>query len=409
MNSYDYESPVTEYGLVRIDKFPHLSLLHYILQQYSSIIIDSDMAINRQQQLSDSVLLLDYGNSLFGLLFFVNTDDSPTTAKWQGQTLSLAGTSVQMRDWSTFELLYDSSNVSMSLDAIRAAHIMDAYITPSTTQSKAQTAYNVAYIAEPHSIYQWDGVVESTEPLELINLAQYDSDHVFYQTNVTLTKQQLQAGTILVNVTNAVEHFHLFFNGGFIGFSATGSDAFSVSVSGLSGSTAYVLTLVVQMDGVTNCCGGLESFAEGLQGDIAVDAQSILSAGWQQLVGLQGERSQLYLANTTAAWTMKTLYYTPFIWYRMDILTPQLTADAPPFATYALDLTSTMGKGAGVGQWPPLGPLLERDGRKRQLHAAVQPRAGRVAVQAGELQCAGSVGGAGWRAGWHTAVPGGVL
>ena len=345
MNSYDYESPVTEYGLARVDKFAHLSLLHYILQQYSSIIIDSDMAVNRQQQLSSNVLLLTYGNALFGLLFFVNTADNKTAVEWQDYVFDVAGTSVQLRDWYTFELLYDSSNVTQSLAVVRAAHVMDAYITPASSASRRVEPDSVAYIDEPHFLYQQEGVVQSKQPLELISLAQYDSDHVYYETNVTLTKRQQQAGTVVVNVTNAVEHFHLFFAGTFIGFSSSGSDAFSVDVRALSSGTAYRLTLVVQADGSVNCCGNLEDFQEGPLGDITVDGQSIYSAGWLQLVGLQGERNQLFTPNSTAAWqSLTSASSKPFVWYQLSIRTPAVDSSSP-FVTYALDLTYSMGKG----------------------------------------------------------------
>ena len=343
VNSYDYEGPVTEYGLVRLDKFPHLSLLHYVLRQYSSVIIEAEMAINRQQQLTSDVLLLDYGNALFGLLFFVNTADSSRSVQWNGYEVDLAGTSVQLRDWMTFDLLYDSSNVSMSLDVIRAAHVMDAYITPQQASGDMESPSNIEYIREPHHIYQQAGVVQSTEPLELLSLAQYDSDHVFYQTNVTLSKQQVQAGSVIVNATNTVEHFHLFFNDVFIGFSASGTDVFNVDVSQLTGGSAYMLTMVVQADGSANCCGGLEQFDEGPLGEITIGGQSIRGAGWQQLVGLQGERSQLYARNSSAPWQRRVPVNEPFVWYRLSIATPALSDS--PFPTYALDLTASMGKG----------------------------------------------------------------
>ena len=345
VNSYDYEGPVTEYGLARIDKFAHLSLLHYLLQQYSSVIIEADMAINRQQQLSDDVFLLDYGNALFGLLFFVNQNHSTRTAEWDGQQLELAGSSVQMRDWSTFELLYDSSNVSMSLDVMRAAHVMDAYLTPMPTPSN-QTATSIAYIREPRSIYQQEDVLQSEQPLELLALAMYDSDHIFYEASLNLTKAQLRAGTMLVNASNVLEHFHLFFNGTFVGFSASGNDGFSVDVSRCTSDEAYSLTFVVQADGSLNCCGGLESWEEGLLGDITVDGRSIRKDRWRQIVGLQGERRQYYAYNASQPWRSDDVPTSePFVWYYLAIETPAAAPDAAPFVTYALDLTASMGKG----------------------------------------------------------------
>ena len=347
VSSYDYSAPITEYGLARVDKLTHLSLLHYILQQYSSVIIDAEMAINRVQQLSADVLLFDYGGPLFGLLFFVNTNDSSRSVQWIGHTIELAGTSVQLRDWLTAELLYDSSNTTQSLAAIRAAHVMDAYITPAQSTIAATTPFSVAYINEPHGIYQPDAVVQSTRPLELLSLAQYDSDHVYYQCNVSLTKQQVRAGALTVAVDNAVEHFHLFFNGTFVAFSSSGSGTYGVDLSGLAAGVAYALTLVVQADGSMNCCGGLEAFDEGPLGDITIDGQSIRAAGWLQLVGLQGERQQLYLDRPSSPpWQPLSSPPTPsapFVWYRLLIYTPPLAPS--PFPTYALDLTRTMGKG----------------------------------------------------------------
>ena len=266
----------------------------------------------------------------------------------------MAGNSVQLRDWTSFELLYDSSNTTLSLDVIRASHIMDDYITPSTsyTPSSQPARDAMYYIREPHHIYQRSGVVRSEEPLELLTLAQYDSDHVYYETNVTVTEQQVKADSVVIEVSNAMEHFHLFLDNEFIGFSASGSGKYTVDVSALMAGISYTLTIVVQADGSSNCCAGLEKYAEGLLGDITIDGESIRNAGWQQLVGLQGEHYNYYSPNTTAPWQKLPSHpatnttTSAFVWYQLTIQTPDLaTNPASPFPTYALDLTATMGKG----------------------------------------------------------------
>ena len=353
VNSYDYEAPIDEFGWPTHDKFPHLSALHFVFQQYSPVIIESSNGIDREIALSSNVSRFDYGSQAFGLLFIVNKVHSPQTVVVTTDTphkILVPGSAVVIYDWTTFDLLYDSSDVMLSRRIIDNTGAFTPYmqrtgaigsavvVSPPSTKPTA-----IAYWPEPTALWSVAGMVMSTKPLELLDFSRQRSDHVYYQTTLTLTDAQVQKGQVSLTLKQVTNHFHAFFAGVFVGFGSVDGQ-FTVNVAGMKPSTPYNLTLVVQQDGVLNCCGGLEAFNEGILGDVQVDGRSLMSNGWKQLVGLEGEALQLPMCPSCSVWSTSAVPVArPWLWYRLTIATPSAVPAA--WVTYQLDLTSTLGKG----------------------------------------------------------------
>ena len=354
VNSYDYEAPVDEYGLPTPDKFPHLAALHFILQAYASVIIQATNGIDREVALSANVSRFDYGDAQFGLLFLVNKVNSPQSVVVttdRQRKVQVPASAVLIFDWTTFDLLYDSSDVPHSRRVTDSTGLFTAYLPPTEATvasplapSAPSPAYDVAYWPEPSALWSEAGVLTSVKPLELLDISRQRSDHAYYQTKVTLTAAQVQKGSLALQLRQVTNHFHAFFDGRFVGFGSVDGQL-SVQVAELKANAAYNLTLVVQQNGVENCCGGLEAFNEGILGDVQLDGRSLLANGWWQLVGLQGEALQLPSSPTSSLWndSASAPTATPWVWYRARIATPDPSPAA--WVTYQLDLTSSMGKG----------------------------------------------------------------
>lgn len=343
VNSYDYESPVDEFGIPTKDKFPHLTALHYLLQSYSSIIISQSNGIDRQQPLSSSITLFSYGSAQFGVLFFVNKDNSPQSVSWKNHKVTLSASAVQIFDWTTFELLYDSSNIVLSRRILASHRLFGEYFDSKVRQVSVSQPSTVRFVNEPTALWSADGILKSQKPLELLDISRHVSDHVYYQTSLVLSSSQISAGSINLTLINVVEHYHIFFNSQFIAFGSNGG-SYKIPLTGLKSNVPYNLTLVVQQDGSLNCCGGLEAFNEGILGDILVDDKSLLTNGWQQLVGLQGERLALPSSPRSTVWQSPAPSEPrPWVWYGLSIATPRVVDVA--WVTYALDLTRSMKKG----------------------------------------------------------------
>ena len=342
----DYESPITEYGLPTADKFPHLALLHYILQGYSSVILSQSNGIDRAIRLTSNVTLLTYGGVEFGLAMLVNLVNSPQTVNVtldKARQVVVPGSSVLLYDWTTADLLFDSSDVSRSRRTLQAAGLFREYAQVAAVGSSS-SATVLGWYAEPTAVWSDVGVRRSQRPLELLDLTRHDSDHLYYQTTVTLTDAQVQKGVVLLELKQVTNHFHVFLNHRFVAYGSV-SASFPVNVTGLTASIPYNLTIVAQQDGVKNCCGGLEAFNEGILGDVAVDAHSLLNQSWLHLVGLQGEALALPSSPSSALWNKATTapLHTPWVWYRLQLERPSPTPTA--WVTWYLDLTASMTKG----------------------------------------------------------------
>ena len=287
---------------------------------------------------------MTYGDELFGLLFFINTADTDAALQYLSHNLTLAADSVQIFDFSTFTLLFDTANVSLSTETLTALQAFPAglLVTPHPVAASTPDA-DIGFILEPHGLYAFPAIAAS-RPLELLTLAQHSSDHVFYQTLVNVSTTALEAQVVVLRLDAVAEHFHVFFESEFVGF-GSGSGQFKIDTSGLRADRSYNLTLVVQADGVVNCCGGLEAANDGILGAVTWDGIDISSGRWLHNVGLQGEHLVYSDPATSAPWTFATASptQTPFVWYRLTIKTPPLQPSY--WASYALELTASMGKG----------------------------------------------------------------
>ena len=220
-------------------------------------------------------------------------------------------------------------------------------------EGPTSTAVDVASYAEPMAVWSDVGVVRAERPLELLDLTRHTSDHLYYQTQVTLTPAQVERGSVVLELAQVTNHFHVFFNHRFLAFASGTSATLPINTTGLTPSpspspsafsTLYNLTIVAQQDGVVNCCGGLEAFNEGILGDVTLDGRSLRTNEWLHLVGLRGEALGLPTSPTSAVWNATSPpLHTPWVWYRTQIERP--TPRPTPWLTWYLDLTSSMTKG----------------------------------------------------------------
>jgi len=335
ITSYDYDAPLDEYGYPNEPKYSHTTALHNVFEQYADVIIGNPIPTPVTVGTTGEIHV--YGDCSDSCLIFFSNWDTANDLKmtYQSMTYTVPAWSVWVVDGTKQNVIFQTNTISPSIKVTDRKAFKQAV--------KADPA-DILFIDETVGIYDETKAVTMPRPPEMLGFTHDRTDYLWHVSNITLTDDQIANGTIHLTLNNVNEFVYVFF-GPSRKLVAFGSDVnkatYAISVKGLKSGVVYPLNLLVVTMGSQNCCGGLEGFTRGIQGNVLVDGVTITHNPWQILGYLEGERSR-YVNSTSAPWQAGQHVFTPFTWYKINIVTPKpVQSDLP---SWQLDLVG-MGKG----------------------------------------------------------------
>jgi len=335
VTSYDYDAPLDEYGYPNEPKYSHVGKLHSVLDQYANAIIGNPIPVPVTVGQTGEIHV--YGDCSVNqcLQFWSNWDvQNELKMSLNGQSYVLPAWSVWLIDGAKNQILYQTNMIDPSIKITdRKSHQQSIKADPD----------NIVYIEETIGIYDQSKSVSMTRTPEMLTFTHDKTDYLWHVQNVTLTDQQIKNGSIFLTLNNVNEFVFIFFGDDrelvSMGVNV-GKSTYQISVQGFKAGQTYQLKLLVVTMGSANCCGGLEGFTRGIQGNVLIDNVAITHNTWQLLSFLQGERES-YLNSTTVNWSTGQHAFKPLTWYKLSIKSPEPTTDDP---SWQLDLAG-MNKG----------------------------------------------------------------
>lgn len=333
--SYDYDAPLDEYGFPNEPKYSHTTALHTVIEQYADVIIGNP--IPEPILVGSTGEIHVYGNCKQScLVFFSNWDVSKDLQMtYNGKTFTVPAWSVFVVDGTSNTILFQTNVIDPSIKTTDR----NAY-----KQAVKAEPHDIVFIDETVGIYDESRAVTMQRIPEMLGFTHDRTDYLWHVANVTLTDDQIRNGSIYLTLNNVNEFVYVFF-GPSRDLVAMGTNVnsavYAISVQGLKAGVVYQLNLLVVTMGSANCCGGLEGFTRGIQGNVLIDDVAITHQPWQLLANLEGERSS-YVNSTSAPWQQGQHAFTPLTWYKVSIKSPEPVSSELP--SWQLDLAG-MGKG----------------------------------------------------------------
>eukprot|EP01027_Heterolobosea_sp_BB2_P013522 GEZU01019503.1.p1 GENE.GEZU01019503.1~~GEZU01019503.1.p1 ORF type:complete len:775 (-),score=155.68 GEZU01019503.1:405-2729(-) len=175
--SYDYDSPLDEYGNPHQPKYDHLVRLHALLNRNAELLVVQTNKRPEPLKLGSNQYAFVYSNSSMELAFLCNDDEQRNaTVTYGGKQYDLPALAVIILENNA--VAYDSSNVQSVSTTVYS-------YTPLANQPQ-----QFAWWAEPLPGNTMDSsvvqVVYTPQPVESLTYTKDQSDYTWYQRSVTL-------------------------------------------------------------------------------------------------------------------------------------------------------------------------------------------------------------------------------
>ncbi|KAJ7552724.1 hypothetical protein O6H91_06G067100 [Diphasiastrum complanatum] len=294
--SYDYDSPIDEYGQLRQPKWGHLANLHKVLKICEEALVGGDLryiSLGRMQEVIS-----------------------------QSATLRMEASRLQRRD-----LASNGSLVSYPAK-ISGALVWEAYKEP---------------------VRVWGGKILKTKHLlEQISVTKDTTDYLWYRSSLQVSPEDLLDATPVIEIESMRDVVHIFVNGELAGSTNTknvGLYAKATQPVNLNAGDNEIDILSVTV-GLQNYGAFFETWGAGIRGPVlvrglATGVRNLTNQLWKHEIGVKGEALKLYTREgaETVTWVPNSLTTSqPLVWYKGQFDAPE--GDEP----VALDLGG-MGKG----------------------------------------------------------------
>lgn len=316
---YD-EAPLDEFGLKREPKFGHLRDLHRALRLSKKPLLKGTQNVQRiSETLEITTYEKDGSDTCVAFLTNNNTREA-ATIKFRGQDYYLPPRSVS--------ILPDCNTVVFNTQAVVAQHSSRNFLV-----SKAAKASKWEMFRERIPTID-DLEVRSVTPKELYSFTRDTSDYAWYSTRLYIDHRDLPMRQDEIPVLEVASLGHAllaFVNGEFAGFghgsNVEKSHEFKKSVNFKPG--VNNISLLAMTVGFPNSGAYME---RRFAGPRAVTAQGLMSGtldisrnNWGQIVGLEGEKLQLFTeeGSKKVTWAPLEKNLGPLTWYKSYFDAPE--------------------------------------------------------------------------------------
>jgi len=345
VTSYDYDVALDEYGVPHQPKYDHLKALHQVLEMYGSVIVG--MEIPQPTSLGSNQEAYFYFNKTSGVAFLCNIDSRKNvTVTWNNHKYLLTAWSVVLvgTDLTTGvdTLLFDTSQIEYDLTSSHSWNHETNLLSSSSDASSG----SFDYWAEPIGVWNTSRVVNSSQPLEMLDLTHEDTDYLWYVLNEPIT---ISSGTLDVSISNFNDIIHFFLNDELL-FSARSSNTQQQLKNIVNGQ--YQVRILCMTSGLIAYGDYFEQYTAGISpqkkgSKVIINGKDYSTSSWDHQVGIEGEVLQIFTPSqtNTVPWTSDVSGVTidrPMTWFRtfFDVSDDVWTSSSP----LALDLSS-MGRG----------------------------------------------------------------
>ena len=267
--TYDYDAPLDEFGNRNEPKFSHLSQLHRILGEYSSVLLSTKPIVNRPQ---NAIEIHTYENKGKKIVFLSNYDSSnDVELNFQGKAFKLPKWSVTLVD-ENLQVLFCTSKTTV----------------PSTKviYEPISSLANFSYRPEPVGIHNRTTPITNKYPLEQISAAGPNSDYLLYATSVLISGKD---ASISIDLRNVQDLATIFLDDEFVTDLAFEQVSVSLPNRNIGKDQKRTLYIYSQTVGLANYGSFLNRYKRGLQGPIKVNGVDVTKSVWMHQVGLFGE------------------------------------------------------------------------------------------------------------------------
>ena len=318
-------------------KRAHLQRLHYLLIEYSDILLDSPIQVDNKQKVlafnSTSGKFINttgqfayvYGPEGKGVAFVENDVNETVLVNFMGKNFTLPQYSVSLVSTSDFKELYNSGKVN-------AAGL-------PTQRQYAAISSGFNWNVWQEDVTKLDGSFLKSYPLEQLNVTNDLTDYLFYQTTITGPT----TGKVNVTVESRIANALLAYIDGKLQSSAeycdhtAGPMNYTLPVSTEEGK-AHNLTILSVSLGINTHTEPGDFDLKGINGQVWLGSKDITEGKWLHRPMLEGERLHVYTAAgmKNVSWSSNWTDYTgmSLVWYRYIFTKPSV----PKYSSLLLDL-----------------------------------------------------------------------
>ncbi|EGG21643.1 hypothetical protein DFA_01529 [Cavenderia fasciculata] len=329
--SYDYDAPLDEYGFPQEPKYSMLTKLHVTLEKYSSVILHDPNVPPPYVFPDNTVEMIEYKKDAESVVFLVNWDD--TFAK----QVDMNGKNVKINQWSVQiyynnELVFDTFEIPANLTRPNPPFKPIAKTSLDATAAATSRTGLVNLVSswnEPFSFLTYNA--SSQTPTAQLKLTGDNSDYIWYETEIDLTKTDE-----ILYLYKSYDFSYVFVDGQFL-YWHRGSPI-QAYFNGKFPVGKHTLQILCAAMGVPSYGAHIEQHERGLTGDIFLGSKNITDNGWKMRPFLSGELLGLHASPSTVKWSpvSKGTAGSGVTWYKFNVKTPSFE-DGPAFA---LDLKS---------------------------------------------------------------------
>ncbi|TVU50514.1 hypothetical protein EJB05_01887 [Eragrostis curvula] len=353
ITSYDYDAPITEYGILRQPKWGHLKDLHAAIKlcepaltavdgspQYVKLGSQQEAHIysNRKVHTNGSISR----NSQICSAFLANIDEHKSVSVW------IFGKSYNLPPWSV-SILPDCENVAFNTARVGTQTSVFSVESGSPAYSSRQTPGVLSLVGKsPYLSSTWwtskepigtwgDDNFSAEGILEHLNVTKDISDYLWYTTRVKISDEDVAlwgSKGVLPSLTidQIRDVARVFVNGKLAGSKVGKWVSLNQSIQLDKG--VNELTLLSEIVGLQNYGAFLEKDGAGIRGHVKLTGLSsgdidLTNSLWTYQVGLKGEFSMIYSPEKQGCseWNsvQKDDIQSPFKWYKTMFDAPEGT------------------------------------------------------------------------------------
>ncbi|KAI3450543.1 hypothetical protein Pfo_007208 [Paulownia fortunei] len=342
--SYDYDSPIDEYGLLRQPKWGHLKDLHKAIKLCEEAMVAT---VGNTTSLGQNLEATLYQTESGLCAAFLANIDSQLDA-----TVYFNGNYYDLPAWSV-SILPDCKNVVYNTAKVNSVTAISKFVPqPSQigTNSSGASLSSWSWFKEPAGISMNNDALVLPGLVEQINTTGDRTDYLWYSlsTNLTANDPLLQDGSqILLHVDSLGHALYAFVNGRLAGSGkgSSKSSKFSVDIPVNLEPGNNTIDLLSMTVGLQNYGAFFDLAGAGISGPVQFKGLTngstidLSSEQWTYQIGLKGEQLGLSKGISTLWVSQPALpKNTPLTWYKTTFSAP------PGTSPVAIDFTG-MGKG----------------------------------------------------------------
>ncbi|KAL4034727.1 hypothetical protein IC575_003393 [Cucumis melo] len=333
-NSYDFDAPIDEYGLIREPKWGHLRDLHKAIKSCEPALVSADPTSTWPGKNQEARVFKSRSGACAAFLANYDTSASVTVNFWNHP--------YDLPPWS-ISILPDCKTVAFNT----------AKIGVKSSQEKMTSISSfgwLSYKEEPASAYATDTTTKAGL-VEQVSVTWDTTDYLWYMTDITIdpTEGFLKSRKWPLLTINSAGHvLHVFINGQLSGtvYGSLKDPAVTFSKYVNLEKGVNKLSMLSATVGLPNVGLHFDTWNAGVLGPVTLKGlnegtRDMSKYKWSYKVGLRGEALNLYSdkGSNSVEWTKGSLVQKqPLTWYKTTFNTP---AGKEPLA---LDMSS-MSKG----------------------------------------------------------------